>query len=123
VGDTPGRTVSCFMDVERTAAAWQPAALPLTVWRQGAEVTLQVPLSVESCDGTSRLVHWAGMQLQETHRCVPPSFPPISMDSPGDGTPPENSSRAAVSIATRRPMRMGTAHVKSSLVKSTHGGN
>lgn len=63
---------TCFMDVERAADSWQgDQGLPMTVWRQGAITHLVVPLSHESCEGTGRLLHWAGLQLQETHRHVP----------------------------------------------------
>jgi S1-C subfamily serine protease len=45
-------------------------SLPLTVLRKGNVVDVVAELSEESCAGTGRLLHWAGAQLQPTHRPV-----------------------------------------------------
>lgn len=48
----------------------QPPALDVLAWRAGQPLSLRVPLALESTLGTERMVHWAGCQLQETHRAV-----------------------------------------------------
>ena len=45
-------------------------SLPLTVIRKGELLNVEAELSEESCAGTGRLLHWAGCQLQPTHRPV-----------------------------------------------------
>ena len=52
------------------AAASSALALPMTVLRKGVVVDVMAELSTESCAGTGRLLHWAGCQLQTTHRPV-----------------------------------------------------
>ncbi|KAK3265793.1 serine protease [Cymbomonas tetramitiformis] len=65
-----GRPITCFQDVEQCVAECSTAELPVTLWRHGEELSVQLTLSHESCQGTGRIVHWAGMQVQSTHRPV-----------------------------------------------------
>lgn len=63
--------VVSFRGVERAVsmcATEQP--LLLSVLRKGEVVDVTCELSEESCAGTGRLLHWAGAQLQPTHRPV-----------------------------------------------------
>jgi S1-C subfamily serine protease len=87
-----GATVSAFRDVERAAAAAIAAAgddagggdvsVSVTVWRGGAETALRVGLAAACALGTRRLLHWAGAQLQATHRSVRE----LGFAPPADGT-------------------------------------
>ena len=66
-----GEPVVSFRGVERAVsmcATEQP--LLLSVLRKGEVVDVTCELSEESCAGTGRLLHWAGAQLQPTHRPV-----------------------------------------------------
>lgn len=50
-----------------------PFRLPeveVLAWRAGQPLQLSVPLALETTLGTERMLHWAGCQLQETHRAV-----------------------------------------------------
>ena len=56
----------------------------LTALRSGEVVDAEVRLSEVSCAGTERLLHWAGAQLQPTHRPVAElGFRPVADDGSG----------------------------------------
>ena len=42
----------------------------MTIFRNKTTVEVNVPCVLESPEGTDRIVHWAGLQLQEPHRAV-----------------------------------------------------
>lgn len=67
-----GKVVTCFRDVERSVdfASADKSEVDVTLYRQGEELNLTVPLATVPCGGTLRLVHWGGAQLQETHRSI-----------------------------------------------------
>jgi hypothetical protein len=97
-----GAIVSSFRDVERAAAAALVAAgsgddaddadvfVSVTVWRAGAEAALRVGLARACALGTRRLLHWAGAQLQATHRSVRELgfAPPADASSDDPSAPP-----------------------------------
>ncbi len=66
-----GQPAVSFRGVERAVRACAPARpLHLRVLRKGEVVDVTCELSEERCAGTGRLLHWAGAQLQPTHRPV-----------------------------------------------------
>ena len=66
-----GEPAVSFRGVERAVRACAPAQpLHLRVLRKGEVVDVTCELSEEWCAGTGRLLHWAGAQLQPTHRPV-----------------------------------------------------
>ena len=66
-----GEPVVSFRGVERAVRVCKTGApLPLRVLRKGEVVDVTCELSEELCAGTGRLLHWAGAQLQPTHRPV-----------------------------------------------------
>jgi len=77
--DVDGRHITCCEDVDGALAAHMRTsphdaeshnAVQVTLWRDGAEHTLSVPLTRESGLGTNRVVLWAGAQVQAVHRSV-----------------------------------------------------
>ena len=69
-----GDPVVSFRGMERAVAGADSvgadSSLQLKLLREGKVVDVTCPLSDESCAGTGRLLHWAGCQLQPTHRPV-----------------------------------------------------
>ena len=63
-----------FRGMERAVAGADSvgadSSLQLKLLREGKVVDVECPLSDESSAGTGRLLHWAGCQLQPTHRPV-----------------------------------------------------
>jgi S1-C subfamily serine protease len=62
-----GEVVNQFREVERAA---QRAHLTLTVWRAGAEQTVEIDTVPLSGDDVTRVVLWAGATLQAPHRAL-----------------------------------------------------
>lgn len=60
-----GQPVNRFREVER---AVQRPEVTVTVWRNGASLTLPVPTVALSGQGVRRVVRWAGALLQEPYR-------------------------------------------------------
>ncbi len=60
--------VNRFREVER--AVHGRAAIDVTVWRDGTELTLSVPVTQLDGSGINRLLNWGGAVLQEPYRDV-----------------------------------------------------
>ncbi len=60
--------VNRFREVER--AVHGRAAIDVTVWRDGTELTLSVPVMQLAGSGINRLLNWGGAVLQEPYRDV-----------------------------------------------------
>ncbi len=60
--------VNRFREVERAVKGRD--AINLTVWRDGKELNLSVPVTQLDGSGISRLLHWGGAVLQEPYRDV-----------------------------------------------------
>eukprot|EP00891_Asterochloris_glomerata_P007785 jgi/Astpho2/7785/Aster-06077 len=71
-----GRPVTNFPDMSAASAAEQTLLphLPLTILRNGETMEVAVQVGLEAGQGTTRLVHWCGAQLQASttapHRAV-----------------------------------------------------
>ena len=61
-------TVTKFRDVER--AVVDRESVGVTVWRDGAEITVQVPTTPLGGNDVERVVQWAGATLQAPHRAL-----------------------------------------------------
>lgn len=63
-----GEVVSTFWKVERLALT--NPLLTVEIFRNGAHLTIEIPPVALSGVGTSRICHWSGCLIQETHRAV-----------------------------------------------------
>jgi S1-C subfamily serine protease len=63
-----GQTVTRLRDVEKRVVARD--AVSVTVWRNDAEVVLQVPTTALPGTDVDRIVFWAGATLQAPHRAM-----------------------------------------------------
>jgi hypothetical protein len=81
-----GAAVTNFRALEGASEAAPDGDVAMVVWRAGAELPLRCGLKAECTLGTRRLLHWAGAQLQATHRPVLElGFAP---GASGDSVPP-----------------------------------